>query len=443
MSTEKTTRQKLIDRAEEEILGAILTTPDIIQELIPIISGKDFFSPQREILFNSAINLWTKGEQVDALTVSEDAQKQDKRIDPVWVFGLSQRSLPAQGAPYHAKIIREESQRRQLSALGVELAQLSNDDTPPDEIIALVGDRFESITQQRAYETALLGETIQETMEDILARASGETPPPGIKTGFYELDSKITGLKPGQMVIVAGRPGSGKSTLAVDILRQATIKNNIPALIFSLEMSKAEINERILSAEASVRLQDIANGTLTESDMVSVAETAERITDAPLHIDDTPTRTMVEIASIVREYVKRKGVELVVIDYLQLLHSGRRVENRQQEVSDFSRSIKLLAKSCGVPIIAVAQLNRGVETRGEMAEPKVSDLRESGSLEQDADMILLINRPDASNPDHEKAGEADVIVGKNRGGPTGRVTLVHQLHMSRFNNPVWQGQGGF
>ena len=242
--------------------------------------------------------------------------------------------------------------------------------------------------------------------------------------------------KGGQMVIVAARPGLGKSTLAVDFMRHASIKNNIPTLIFSLEMGKDELVERIISAESDVYTQNLKRGSMSPDDWAAAGEAAQRLDKAPLYIADSPELTMVDIAARARLMQAQHGIKMIVVDYLQLLTSGKKAESRQQEVSDFSRQLKLLAKSLDIPIIAIAQLNRGVEMRGEDALPKASDLRESGSLEQDADIILLIHRPDAQNQDHARAGEADIIVAKHRGGSTGIIPVAHELQMSRFKNPI-------
>lgn len=222
------------------------------------------------------------------------------------------------------------------------------------------------------------------------------------------------------------------STLALDIMREMSIRRGEPSLLFSLEMTEDEVQERALSAEAQVKIGCVKSGNMSEAEWTRVAAARDTITEAPLWVDDNPELTMVDITAKAKLAVRHHGVRLIAIDYLQLLKSGAKEESRQQEVSSFSRQIKLLAKSCQVPVIAIAQLNRGVENRGDDATPKPSDLRESGSLEQDADLVLLINRPDAQNKDHERAGEADIIVAKNRGGATGTVTVASQLHYSRF-----------
>ena len=238
----------------------------------------------------------------------------------------------------------------------------------------------------------------------------------GVPTGFAELDSLTNGLHPGQLIIIAARPALGKSTLALDFARSAAIGNNMPTIFFSLEMGRSEIAMRLLSAESNVFLHNMRKGTVRTEDWTTLASTRGRIADAPLYIDDSPNMTLVEIRAKCRRLKQRVGLKMVVIDYLQLMTSGKRVESRQQEVSEFSRALKLLAKELQVPVIALSQLNRGPEQRVDK-KPALSDLRESGSLEQDADMVILLHRESAYEKESSRPGEADLIVAKHRNGP--------------------------
>jgi replicative DNA helicase len=215
-------------------------------------------------------------------------------------------------------------------------------------------------------------------------------------------------------------------------MRNMTIRAGLPALLFSLEMSEAEVQERVVSAEAQVLITDLRTGRVDDAGWEKIGPARDALQDAPLYVDDSPELTMVEIAAKTKLAVKRHGVKLMAVDYLQLLRLGGKADSRQEEVSSISRQLKLLAKSCKIPVIAIAQLNRGVEQRGDDATPRPSDLRESGSLEQDADVVIMIHRPDVLNKDHARAGEADLIVAKHRGGDTGTVTVASQLHYSRF-----------
>ena len=250
-------------------------------------------------------------------------------------------------------------------------------------------------------------------------------------TGFAELDELTNGLHAGQMIIVAARPAVGKSTLALDLARSAAVKNGLTTVYFSLEMGKTELVMRLLSAEAGVPLNHIRNGRMSEDDWQQIVRKTGHVQEAPLFIDDSPNLTMMEIRSKARRLRQRNDLRLVIIDYLQLMSSGRKVESRQLEVSEFSRQIKLLAKELQIPVIALCQLNRGPEQRNDK-KPMLSDLRESGSLEQDADVVILLHREDAYDRDSPRAGEADFIVAKHRNGPTATVTTAFQGHYSRF-----------
>jgi replicative DNA helicase len=276
-----------------------------------------------------------------------------------------------------------------------------------------------------------LGDVLEETLNEIEVAAGRDSSEMiGVPTGFIELDELTHGLHPGQMIVLAARPAVGKSTLGLDVARSAAIKHKLTTAIFSLEMSRSEITMRCLSAEAQIQLQDLRKGTLGDQGWKKLARIMGQISDSPLFIDDSPNMSLMEIRAKCRRLKQQHNLKLVVIDYLQLMSSGKKVESRQQEVSEFSRALKLLAKELEVPVIAISQLNRGPEQRTDK-RPQMSDLRESGSIEQDADMVILLHR-DKSDPSRE--GEADVIVAKHRNGPTKDLVLAFQGHYSRFAN---------
>jgi len=233
------------------------------------------------------------------------------------------------------------------------------------------------------------------------------------------------------MIVIAARPAIGKSTVGLDLARSASIKNGLTSAIFSLEMSRNEIAMRLLSAEASIALNHLRSGTMSDADWQKLARKMSAVSEAPLFIDDSPNMTMMEIRAKCRRLKQRHDLRLVVIDYLQLMSSGKKVESRQQEVSEFSRALKLLAKELEVPVVAISQLNRGPEQRTDK-RPMMSDLRESGSIEQDADMVILLHREDAYERESPRAGEADFILAKHRNGPTANITVAFQGHYSRF-----------
>jgi replicative DNA helicase len=276
-----------------------------------------------------------------------------------------------------------------------------------------------------------LSEAVTSAVDEIEAAAGRDGQMIGVPTGFAQLDALTNGLHPGQMIILAARPAIGKSTLALDFARSAAIHNDMPTIVFSLEMGRSEIAMRLLSAEASVPLQSMRKGTVDTRDWTKLASIRGQIADAPLYIDDSPNMTLVEIRAKCRRLKQKVGLKMVIIDYLQLMTSGKKVESRQQEVSEFSRALKLLAKEIGVPVIAISQLNRGPEQRADK-KPALSDLRESGSLEQDADMVILLHRESAYEKDSPRQGEADLIIAKHRNGPTDTLVIGFHGHFSRF-----------
>ena len=387
------------------------------------------------------LDLYSRGEPADAITVAAELQRRGElaRLGGAPYLHTLIAAVPtAANAGYYAEIVAEKAVLRRLVSAGTQVVQWGYAGAEGGEEIERVVDRAQAaiyeVTEQRASEDyASLEDLLQPTMDEIDAIASSGGANTGVSTGFVDLDEVTNGLHPGQMWIIAGRPGSGKSTLGLDFTRDCAIKHGQTAAIFSLEMSKTELVMRMLCAEASIRLSDMRGGRMSDDDWARLARRMGEISQAPLFIDDSPNMTMMEIRAKARRLKQRHDLKLLVIDYLQLMTSGKRVESRQQEVSEFSRQIKLLAKELTIPVIAISQLNRGPEQRADH-RPMLSDLRESGSLEQDSDTVLLVHRPDAWNRDDPRAGEADLIVAKQRSGPIATVTIAHQLHYSRFTS---------
>jgi replicative DNA helicase len=343
-------------------------------------------------------------------------------------------SVPtAANAGYYARIVRERAILRRLVEVGTRIVQLGySGDGDADELVDRAEAEVYGVTDHRVSEDyAPLSEIMPGALDEIEAIGSRGGSLTGVPTGFADLDALTNGLHPGQMVVVAARPAIGKSTLALDFARSAAIHSSMTTVIFSLEMSRNEITMRLLSAEARVGLHAMRTGQLGDEDWTRLARRMSEVADAPLFIDDSPNMSMMEIRAKCRRLKQRNDLKLVIIDYLQLMSSPKRVENRQQEVSELSRSLKLLAKELGVPVIALSQLNRGPEQRTDK-RPMLSDLRESGSIEQDSDMVILLHREDAYERESPRAGEADFIVAKHRNGPTATVTVAFQGHYSRF-----------
>ena len=350
-----------------------------------------------------------------------------------YLHTLSANVPIAANAGYYAEIVRDKAVLRRLVEAGTRIAALGYaGEGQIDDVVDSAQAEVYKVTDRRATEDyAPLSDIMSGVLDEIEMIGNREAGLYGVPTGFADLDDLTNGLHSGQMIIVAARPAMGKSTLALDFCRAASIHNNLTSCFFSLEMTRSEIMMRLLSAEAKVPLNHIRNGTMRDDDWEKLARKMGQVSGAPMFIDDSPNMTMMEIRAKARRLKQRHDLKLIVIDYMQLMSSGKKVESRQLEVSEFSRNIKLLAKELELPIIALSQLNRGPEQRGDK-RPMMSDLRESGSLEQDADMVILLHRDDVYEKESTRPGEADLIVAKHRNGPTRDLTVAFQGHYSRF-----------
>jgi replicative DNA helicase len=339
----------------------------------------------------------------------------------------------AANAGYYAKIILEHAIMRRLVEAGTKIVQLGyNTEGEVDDAVDQAQAEVYAVTERRTSEDYVqLSTILPQALDEIEAISKGGGAE-GVMSGFRDLDLLTHGFHAGNMIVLAARPAMGKSTLGLDIARHAAIHENKCAVIFSLEMSKSEITMRMLSAEARVGLNSIRSGQLSDDDWAKLARRMGEISDAPLFIDDSPNLSMMEIRAKARRLKQRHDLKLIVIDYLQLMTSGKRVENRQQEVSEFSRQLKLMAKELDIPVIAISQLNRGPEQRTDK-RPQLSDLRESGSIEQDADVVILLHREDMYDQQNRQ-GEADLHVAKHRNGPTRVIKVSAQLHFARFTD---------
>lgn len=427
--------------AEQSVLGAMMLSIDVLDEIAEIVSGGDFYRPAHESVFNAITGLREAGSPVDVRTVAATlAESGDlQRVGGVlYLHGCVEAVPTVANGTYYARIVADRAMSRRLveagqriSQLGLRSGGLSGAGVDLSSAVELSQEAVFAITNRGADDFAVLGDMLQPTLDDIEKAAGMGDDVQGVPTGFLDLDRLLNGLHPGQLIIVAGRPGLGKSTLSMDFARHAAIRHKQASAIFSLEMSRIEMVMRLLSAESRVPLHVMRSGHLTDDDWAKLAKRMGEIGDAPLFLDDTPSMTLADIRAKARRLKQRHDLKLLVVDYLQLMSSPKRTESRQQEVSDLSRGLKLLAKEIECPIVAVSQLNRGPEQRQDK-RPQKSDLRESGSLEQDADVIILLHREDAYDKESARAGEADLIVDKHRNGPTDTITVAAQLHLSRF-----------
>ncbi|GAA1149793.1 replicative DNA helicase [Ornithinicoccus hortensis] len=425
--------------AEQSALGSMMLSKDAIADCAELVKPSDFYRPNHETIHDAIVDLYSRGEPVDAITVSDELSK---RGDLARVGGTAYlhqliAAVPtAANASYYAEIVAERAVLRRLVEAGTRIVQMGYGQGGGDveDIVNQAQAEVYGVADKRGGEDyTILAELLEPTMDEIEHAAGSSGEMTGVPTGFTDLDELTNGLHGGQMIIVAARPAVGKSTFALDIARSASIKHNMATVVFNLEMGRTEMTMRLLSAEAKIPLQHMRKGTLQDSDWQRIAETQGRIHGAPLFIDDSPNMSLMEIRAKCRRLKQKHNLKLVIIDYLQLMSSGKRVESRQQEVSEFSRALKLLAKELEVPVIALSQLNRGPEQRTDK-KPQMSDLRESGSIEQDADVVILLHRESLYERESPREGEADVIVAKHRNGPTDTITVAFQGHYSRFTN---------
>ncbi|WP_353808129.1 replicative DNA helicase [Agromyces sp. SYSU T00194] len=426
--------------AEQSALGGMMLSKDAVADVIETLRGPDFYVPKHEVVFDAILSLYSHGEPTDVIAVTDELTKTGelgRAGGAEYLHTLTSLVPTAANAGFYAEIVAERAMLRRLVEAGTRIVQLGYaGEGEVTDLVNVAQSEIYSVTGSVESEDYVpLTEAVTVAIDEIEAAKHTDGKMTGVPTGFADLDDLTNGFHPGQMIIVAARPALGKSTLALDFARSASIHNDLPTIFFSLEMGKSEIAMRLLSAEASVPLQSMRKGTVDSRDWTTIASTRGRINDAPLYIDDSPNMTLVEIRAKCRRLKQRVGLKMVVIDYLQLMTSGKRVESRQQEVSEFSRALKLLAKELQVPVIALSQLNRGPEQRADKL-PAISDLRESGSIEQDADMVILLHRESAYERDNPRAGEADLIVAKHRNGPTRTVTVAFHGHFSRFADMV-------
>ena len=434
--TERTPPHDLL--AEQSTLGGMLLSKDAVADVTGLLRGHDFYVPKHEIIFDAILSLYARGEPTDVITVTDELTKSgdlQRAGGADYLHTVTSIVPTAANASFYADIVAEKALLRRLVEAGTRIVQMgyAGEGEAADLVNTAQAEIYTVTGGTTSEEYVPLSEAVDAAVDEIQRAEGLGDGLTGVPSGFTELDALTNGFGPGQMIIIAARPAIGKSTLALDIARAAAVKHNQAAVFFSLEMGRSEIAMRLLAAEAAIPLQSMRKGTLDQRDWAKMASTTARVNDAPLFIDDSPNLTLVEIRAKCRRLKQKHDLKLVVIDYLQLMSSGRRVENRQQEVSEFSRALKLLAKELEVPVVALSQLNRASEQRADKM-PAMSDLRESGSLEQDADMVILLHRESTYEKENPRAGEADFILAKQRNGPTGTVTVSFQGHFSRFQD---------
>jgi replicative DNA helicase len=423
--------------AEEHVLGAMLLSPGAIGAVSEILAPTDFYRETHGTIYRTALSLYAKGEPVDAITVIDELEK---RGDLDAVGGRSRihelaNIVPATAnASHYARIVHEMATLRGLIAAGQKIADLGYE-RPGEtvELVDLAEQTIFALSQQRvSSEFAHIETLLKESFERITALYEAGADVTGVASGYRDLDRLTSGFQPGNLIILAARPSMGKSALALCMATNIAVRNNTPVAMFTLEMSKSEVTQRMMCSEAKVESQKLRSGKLAPDDWPRLTAACDKLAKAPIYVDDTGSITMMEIRSKARRLKSREpNLGLIVIDYLQLMTSGANVESRVQEVSQISRSLKVLARDLEVPIIALSQLSRAVEQRHDK-RPILSDLRESGSIEQDADLVGFIYRDEYYNDESDQQGLAEIILAKHRNGPTDTVKLSFLKRYAKF-----------
>lgn len=423
--------------AEQALLGAMMLSPDALAIAVERVSVDDFYRPAHAHIFEAITALYAAGEPVDHVTVAEMLRRAGvlEAIGGEAILVSIKANTPAaSSASRYATIVQELALLRRLINVAGEISELCFD--VPDDVAAAV-DRAESlvfeVAQRRTTDTVkpirVLLEQSLERIEALHARGEAIT---GVPTGFVDVDEHLAGLQPSNLVIVGARPSMGKTAFALGLAAHASL-HGVPTLFFSLEMSFLEIAQRLICAEARVDPSRIRNGRLLETDWPKLSTTIGRLEDAKLFVDDSPNTTVMDIRAKARRLRSREQLGLVIVDYLQLMSGRGNAENRQVEVAEISRGLKLLARELDVPVVALSQLSRNLESRSDR-RPMLADLRESGSLEQDADVVMFLYRDEVYNADSADRGTAEVIVAKHRNGPTGVKRLAFVSNYARFGN---------
>jgi replicative DNA helicase len=425
--------------AEMSVLGAMFFDEMALAKGIEILRPEYFYDLRHQRIFDVVAGLFERNQAVDLITASEELRKRDQLEDVGGVSYLTQLTMAvptAANIEYYAKIVKEKALLRQLIQSATQIVQNSlESDSNAKEMIDTAEKMIFDIGQAQVEGKSFqIKEIIHESMEAIDQLFQKKQHVTGLATGFHEFDTMTAGLQPSDLIIVAGRPSMGKSAFATAIVEHAGINLKKPVVIFSLEMSKEQLVQRMLCSHARVDAQKVRTGYLSHQDWPKLTSAAGKLSEAPIFIDDSPGQTVLEIRAKARRLKMKHDIQLIVIDYLQLMQGVRVAESRQQEISEISRSLKALAREIKVPVIAVSQLSRAVEQRTGN-RPQLSDLRESGAIEQDADLVVFLFREEYYAPSEENKNKAESIIAKQRNGPTGSVPLVFIKEWTRFDNP--------
>ncbi|NLB43087.1 MAG: replicative DNA helicase, partial [Clostridiales bacterium] len=424
--------------AEQSVLGSMLLDKEAVAAASEVLQGEDFYSDAHKEIYEAILDNYEQGKPVDLVTLAE-ALRQRGSLEAVgggtYISDLSMSVPSTANIRYYVSIIEEKSILRKLIGASNEIIKESYEASEDmDIIIDHAEKKIFDISQKKnkqSYES--IKTILLETYSKIEEMSKNKGKITGVPTGFRDFDMRTSGLNPSDFVLIAARPSMGKTSFAMNIAQNAAVRYKVPVAIFSLEMAKDQLAQRMLSSEANVELQKIRTGDLAEEDWVKLVNAATPLSQAPIFIDDTPGVTAMEVRSKARRLKMEHNIGMVVIDYLQLMSGRGKTESRQQEVSEISRSLKALARELQVPVVALSQLSRGPEARQDH-RPMLSDLRDSGAIEQDADLVVFLYRDEYYNPDTEQQNIAEAIIAKQRNGPTGTVELVWLGQYTKFAN---------
>ncbi len=427
--------------AERSVLGAMLLEERTIPKVLQLLPDSDsFYSETHRLIYKEIIGLLNKNKPVDIVALKEEFRKKNKLKDiggAVYLADLVNSVPTTANVDYYAQIVREKYILRDLLRVVASITSLSYDSSQDlDDILDKAQSFIFDITRKRIKTPVVhIKEVLTDTFEHIEALYEKKEHITGVPTGFDQFDRLTSGFQSSDLIIIAGRPSMGKTSLALNIARYASVEARIPLVIFSMESAKEQLVEHLLCSEARVNGQELRVGRLSEKDWTKLTDAAGILADAPIYIDDTPGMGVLELRAKARQLKAEHDIQVAIVDYLQLMAGDRRSENRQQEISEISRSLKALAKELGIAVVAISQLSRAVEKRGEEDKrPRLSDLRESGAIEQDADLVVSLYREHYYSRKPEDEGVTELIINKQRRGPVGKIDLTFLSEYACFES---------
>ena len=424
--------------AEQTILGGILINNDALNQVVDILSSEDFYREAHVHIYEGMLSLYNRDDPVDLVTLSQILKEKailDKVGGTDYLASLAEATSTSAGIIHHASIVKDLSTRRGLivecSRISESCFEFAND---TDEVLDLAEQSIFEIAERTIDQNFFpMSEVIKESFKKLESTSHKDSFITGVATGFTDFDNITAGLQPSDLIIIAGRPSMGKTSLALNMAYNAALGDKLGVAVFSLEMSRLQLGIRLLGLDAMIDASKLRRGSLQDDEWGRLTDAANRLSELPLYIDDTSGLSVLELKAKARRLKKRYDISLIVIDYLQLMQSRKSTESRQQEISDISRSLKALAKDLDIPVVALSQLNRKVEDRPNK-RPILADLRESGAIEQDADVILFIYREELYNRTEENKGKAEINIAKHRNGPIGKVDLTFREKYTKFDN---------